>query len=409
MNQLRVILAVGGAAVLGVGAVLGGIGWTISAERSRWPALSETAPFHADALPPLPDPAAGEQAWAQLSVAIQAYTASADGADLRDVLQGEGRPALDQLGAWRGQAAGLRQLDVFLAETEGLVIPQPEHFDDPLPDLLPVQELARLWLVKAWADAEDEEVALAAEQMLKVCRLGERMMEGDSGLVGVMVGVAVYRMGARELRELVSAHEAGALDLAASGLTVPDRGGVARALVAEAELMEALLADPDQAMAGAEATGLSSLTYDPELTQVWYRQQMQPMIDAAAQPRWEREDVEFALPEAGSALGEKLVNPVGRILLSIVTPNYAGMVEREDTARAEGRVLQLWLAARQRARDQEGALPAGQGALVPDYLTAPVLDPFDGEALGIDADAVWSRGAEELDEGTAEGLRLSLQ
>ena len=49
--------------------------------------------------------------------------------------------------------------------------------------------------------------------------------------------------------------------------------------------------------------------------------------------------------------------------------------------------------------DHTGQLPENLEALVPDYLPAPLVDPYDGQPLRYDKEKLWSVGVNLTDDG----------
>jgi hypothetical protein len=241
--------------------------------------------------------------------------------------------------------------------------------------------------------------------MLHVQALAARLMQGDTGLVDVLMGAAIHQVARRELRELLAtfgADDAALHAHAAAGMVALEPGSLARALTVEARAVETVFATHDESMGWVEAWG-----YDEELTRVWYRMHMQGVVDRAGTPRWERAAREPAPPwSAEGGLVRLLHNRTGRILLDVATADYDAMMGHEDAAVTGSRLLMLWVALRRYAFDHGGTVPEQQADLVPDYLPAPLMDPYDGEPLRVDREAVWSVGESEAREDT--DLRLAL-
>lgn len=391
------VLVLGGLLLLG--AVVGGVLYAlVQREDARWPSLANTPRVSA----PTSAVTGDGRAWERLAAASARFPS--DAPDFQQILQSESTPNPDQLAAWQPFASRIDTLRSVVTETSGLVIPQPIRFDDPGVSLLPLLKLCRAWLLSGWAHAAAGAPARGVTEMLHVQALATRFMLGDTGLVDVMVGIAVDQAARRELRELLATFGAGAPSLhahAAAGLVPIEPGSLARALAVEARSVEAVYATHRESMSWVEAWG-----YDEELTRVWYRTQMQRVVDRASTPRWER--VPFAAPpwSTDSGIVQQLHNRTGRILLDVSTADYDAMIAREDAAVAGSRLDVLLLAVRRYAIDHAGALPAAQADLVPGYLPAPLMDPYDGEPLRLDGESLWSAGEGEAPEGTA--LRLAL-
>lgn len=382
--------------------VAGGVLYVlVQQEDARWPSLAET--------PRVSAPTAGVvgdgRAFEQLRTATELFPVEAP--DFNAILAREGPPSADVLMAWQPFAGRIDQLRALVTETSGLTIPQPEGFDDPGFSLLPLLKVSWAWLLSAWTHAATGAPARGVTEMLHVQALAARLMQGNTGLVDTMIGLAIHERARRELRELLSTF--GATDPAlyghaAAGLVPLEPGSLARALVVEASGVEAMLASQLPDMSWVEASG-----YDAELTRVWYRMHMQRVVDQAVAPRWERTPLErLPLWNPDGGLVQQLHNRTGRILLDLAMADYLNMIAHEDAEVAGSRLDVLLVAARRFALDHEGALPRSQADLVPDYLPAPLSDPYDGELLRLDDETVWSVGEPDAPEGLLLRLPLTL-
>jgi hypothetical protein len=376
---------------------LGALQGLMHREAARWPTLADTPRVHA----PTTAARGGGQAWERFEAALVGAPSYA--AELAAHLEPEGPPAEAALSAADDFAPCLRLLRAAVDETDGLVVPLPRALDAPGPDLLPYIHVARAWLLSAWGDAAAGDPALALTEMLRAHELGVRFAEGESGYVGVMVGLTIERLARGELRELLAHYgreQPPLYDQAAGGLRAVAPGVVARGLATEAQLVEGMLVAH-----GATASLIAAWTYDEDLTRVWYRRHMQGVVDRAALPRWERDATALVEPWASAtSWPARWHNRTGRVLLEVVSASYGDSVSREDAAVAGGRLLIMSVALQRYALSHEGLAASSQAALVPELLPAPLLDPFDGEPLRLDAAQVWSVG--EARGSDTEPLRL---
>ena len=392
------VLVLGGLLLLC--AVTGGVLYAlVQREDARWPSLADTPRPSAPTAPEAGD----GRAWERIAEASANFPS--DAPELHRVLDAESTPSADQLSAWQPFAGRIDALRAVVTETSGLSIPQPVGFDDPGVLLLPLLQICRAWLLSGWAQAAEGAPALGLTEMLHVQALAARLMLGDTGLVDTVMGMVIYQMAHGEVRELLATFGSADPALhaqAAAGLVPIEPGCIARALTVEARVVEPVFAMQDEAMPWVEAKG-----YDEELTRVWYRMHMQRVVDRATLPRWQRAPLErLPLWSTDGGLVQQLHNRTGRILLDLETADYDSMIVREDLTVAGSRLLVLLVAVRRYAFDHAGALPARQADLVPGYLPAPLLDPYDGEPLRLDRESIWSVGESEAPEGMA--LRLPL-
>ena len=112
-----------------------------------------------------------------------------------------------------------------------------------------------------------------------------------------------------------------------------------------------------------------------------------------------REDLREAHAEPA-----ELTDPISKLLL----PTYSGVIRRGGATIVGTRAV-LLAAALQLYRLEQGAYPPSLRALVPRYLEAIPLDPFDGALLRARPDGngyvIWSAGPDGVDQGGATSLR----
>ncbi len=382
-----------------VGITVGVLFALVRAEAARWPSLAETPQVTSRSVPARDD----GQAWQRINAACESLPEELP--DFSAILEREGIPSADVLSTAAPFRAHIDSLRAAVTSTEGLSVPLPASWDDPGPQFLPVIRLSWAWLLFAWSSAAAGDPALGLTEMLHVQALGARLTAGDAGLIGTMMGIVIHQKARREILELLAAFGVTQPDLyaqAAAGLVPIEPGGVARGLVGEARMMEAMMAEQRDSMPTLEAWG-----YDDDTTRVWIRLQMKPQVDRAETPRWERVPVEpLPLWSDDGGVVQQLHNRTGRILLSLGMADFGRFVDREDGAVAASRLDILAVAARRFALDHGGALPADQGQLVPTYLPTPLLDPYDGQPLRLEGGSAWSVGEAEAPDGVT--LRRAL-
>lgn len=320
-------------------------------ESARWPELSEVPPPHASA-PLLTDDGS---CWEQMSAALASRQASTE--NVRGALAAEGRP--DVTGAWEPDAEALARLEAL--SCEGLTLP-PMTLDGPAPDTVSLLALTESRMLRAWDRAASAELSAAIDDLLGAAEVGRLLAEGDSTLVGAMVGIRIQEQAARELREVLTEYPAEDALLARAQADWPRvrPGLVARALASESASMEHLMAAlPD--VVEADLGLVASLGgYDQETTLVWHRLYFQQLIDQAERPADQREPVALPVRWASDSLDpvQYLHNPAGRILLEIAVPNMDGFIEKGDDHFTQQQMLAVWLAA-----THDGALPTSASEL----------------------------------------------
>ncbi len=98
-------------------------------------------------------------------------------------------------------------------------------------------------------------------------------------------------------------------------------------------------------------------------------------------------------------------NAMGRFSLATLTPAYDRIVEKITLVKTHGAFVEITVAT-ERMRRRTGNLPSELAALVPDYLPAVPIDPFnDGKPLKYDAEhrTVYTVGAERTFNPSAKG------
>ncbi|MEL6342731.1 MAG: hypothetical protein AAFV53_06335 [Myxococcota bacterium] len=366
-------------------------------ERSRWPTLEET--------PPVSGPDAPAPGDAKSWTALQAVMGQVhEGEGLRGVLETTGAPPEAQRKGWRRDAQAIESAHQYLAEHEGLSLPVLAY-DEALPNMRPLLQLTDAMLLKGWDLASRGEVTAGAVEMLQAAQLGARLTHGDVDLIGAMIGLTIERRARTELAELLQGpgrEDPAAFDRAATLLPTAADGVVARGVARECVAMDALYQQLTESPEIADELGdmpmglSASGAYDPDITRVWNRMMCAEALQQLATPPSRRQPVEpLGLWQDGFHLTQYLHNPVGRILISVSTPNFTIYAERADVERARAAVLSTWIAARRYALAHQGEHPRDLDTLVPKYLASVPVDPMSGQKIQYDTAAVWSMGVSE--------------
>jgi hypothetical protein len=102
--------------------------------------------------------------------------------------------------------------------------------------------------------------------------------------------------------------------------------------------------------------------------------------------------------------------PPGPSLAQFCDAQIQDIILRDTRALAQIRLLETAFALQRHFR-KYGSYPATLVALVPEFLPAPPIDPFSGEALkwrpSSDGPLLWSIGPNALDDGGAVGYQGS--
>lgn len=305
----------------------------------------------------------------------QAMDAADDDDEIGSLFQNDGS-ALDpsELSRWQGDAEALALLDR-VAVREGLSVPIPRTWDEPLPDMMGLIELRASQRLRA-ADLEHQGRTDEALQVLvDILKLGALMKDGEVHLIGFMVGSTwmdttdLHAFGLRHSRDLALQT---ALDDALRQV-VTGRSGP-RALALECRLTENTLRHEDLSeLIGEPAMPL--LRYDADDTIAWLRRDC----------RMDLEQAEKALPERvvpvhpayweGVGLARLVHNPMGRLLMDQSGFGALHFLEREDEALEQLAALRALTAVRA-GREPDLGDPMGGTFLLTDTELSSAHDGF---------------------------------
>ncbi len=375
-------------------------------EDARWP---DPAQVPAIVVPQAPLPA-DQQAWKLLKQACQVVP---DKSWLSEELRVKGPPDARDLAAWKTAEAGLDRLDRAM-ESPGLSIPTPDTnllIGDVDPDTVTLQWLSRAPLLRGWDLALNGDIQAGVTAMGTVLSLGQRLLDADTHLLPMMVGLNIQNLALRELQELLDSTAAGdraahaqALQMVAPLLDSPP--ALPRALAYECNATEKLLRgfgaspsdmaeQPDLPYTLPFPAWTVTPLYNASMSVMWHRLRCSDIITQASTPFHQRREPEnLALwPSEGLPSPSQLVHyPASRVLYQLSYWDYMDFVLREDMMRAHRAVLAVTWAARLHAFDHGGRLPAGTADLVPQYLERVPADPFGAGDVILKDGQVWSLG-----------------
>ncbi len=279
----------------------------------------------------------------------------------------------------------------------------PPGTEDPL--LLELRALAQLLDVRALAQAQAGHLDAAFADALLTVRLGERIATGDDvTLVGAMVGGRIQELGYARVRNLLEARGATALTVSAWLEQLGDRPipAEARHRVWAGEYQ----AFKTQFTSGMERQREGVPFFMRGSSGGYFYHHHRTLAKIAEAFRVHRD----AAGECGQALVEHAdamrpidyvrPNAVGEILSRVAAPAFRRYHE-QFCALEVRRVATRSVLALRAYRLDHGRYPAVLTALVPDYLPALPLDPFDGATLRYSGAQrrVWSVGRDRIDAG----------
>jgi hypothetical protein len=281
----------------------------------------------------------------------------------------------------------------------------PTRFADGISMLLPhaqqIRAGARLLALETVVSAHRRQPDAVMESVTTMFAAA-RSLEQEPILVCQLVRMALSGMARARIAWLLSAdilddEQLQALDaeLATSDYHQPLR----RALMGERVIGLQAFANPRSL--GPDFPN-APLGLTPSSDQTMYLQIMSQMIsaaDSAGPARKQAIDrIDTRLKQLAGNNGAKLRYPITLLMV----PALSAFGEAGSRNEAERDATRTALAI-ERFRHREGRLPAKIDQLVPNYLGAPLIDPFDGAALRYRADAaeylVYSVGSNGVDDG----------
>lgn len=233
------------------------------------------------------------------------------------------------------------------------------------------------------------ELAVLAEEFRRYGMTGDALLGAQAEGTAARGILAVLRLGAIDAETLNDAGRVlDGLERARRGLRTTT--AVERTL-ARAALIE--IAD-----AGREDPGIR-----PRLG--WRRAWSLTVYMAEALEAWDAtadalDAVLAATPDDGGATwraAKELPQP-DNVFLRLFTVAWSMIVSQDANARACSRVARAALAVAEHLA-RRGTLPSALSNLVPDFLPAVPLDPWDGKPLRYEAGKVWSVGRNGIDDG----------
>ncbi|MBI4583937.1 MAG: hypothetical protein HY717_07935 [Planctomycetes bacterium] len=239
----------------------------------------------------------------------------------------------------------------------------------------------------------------ALQEAVKLIRFGHRIENSQGPLVNYLVAIAIRATGVQDLRRWLRRTGVVIEDLKPLieevGRYPVSAGAYGENLKVEYILLVGAL---DQAADGnlqelqMGNLGLGGYIVTrkpflkPQETKRLLVEDMRQMIENGSKVAVERKAIEFEKkygPMEGYKSVKSLNNGVGKIILGFLLPTLWHSVLEKDKAEFYMAALQAELALRCH-RLARGRLPESLEALVPEYLPAVPLDPYDGKPLKYD-------------------------
>jgi hypothetical protein len=305
------------------------------------------------------------------------------------------------------------------AKLERCLTPNVERLDDMITYIRDWLAISKLFMAKAIQERSLGDKAAAAHTSITLMRFGYLVHQHPSSLIEYLVGLAILSSGLTEIENLLPfvASDPQILELLLTELNRIDRleAGLLRAYKAEFRLAEQWIEDYQAGKLDINSLGVglipavgklrrtSSYFFKPEETKQLLAEHYRELI--------EHSDHDYAEiikgNNAPAPIGDIYTTPnffypnaVGRLFISLMTPNLMSVLERKCRASCSTAALRI-LCAIHLYRNAHGQLPDHLEALVPVYLESVPLDPYDNKPLRYDRAklVVYSVGANLTDDG----------
>jgi hypothetical protein len=293
--------------------------------------------------------------------------------------------------------------------------------DTTLPHLIGIKHGMQLAEMAAILDAENNDEKQAAADVLMTLALA-RSLKAEPPLISQLVRSAGVSLAVDALNQVVnrttlSPESLSGLSKALQSMEDYDaRGeGFNRAMASERAIHLDLLGNPNKVTKFLQELGAMGATEMP-------REQLRRMVVHLKQPgslKAEHDYLETSFQQLLSARKETFPDRLkaadliqqcateatnqGLLFCGWSLPDLTGAVRREARCLANLRLALTAVALEQFRAAHNNRYPAGLSELTPDYLGAPLLDPFDGQPLRFRKQAagyvIYSIGSDLKDDG----------
>jgi hypothetical protein len=306
--------------------------------------------------------------------------------------------------------------------------PPTATYADLIPEVGPMRELVRVRQLLARQHAHANLHAEAGTILWDNFHYGARLESSKGVLITWLTASAIQGIALGEMRhyaDQASADRAALLELSHRlQQHTRDTDGLTNALKLEhLPLVDAV----GQVRSGktnyADFTGFGSAARSNKLTRYGYRALgFHPFLQVNKTQRLHAEALRLAIQDLRqpassthssyenfvtqlSAQSRQPINITGRVLLGVILPSIRKVIHHHHRTDANIRLTALYLALRAYHLDHDGALPDSLSALVPAYLPALPLDPFDGQPLRYSRalTTIWSIDHDRRDITTDDG------
>lgn len=314
--------------------------------------------------------------------------------------------------------------EIFIAVESALQAPASEApeiktFADPIPAVGPMRRLGKILTYRAQAAYHVGDHAEALKANLQALRLGQRLSAAKGGFIQVLTGTAIKNMARSSIQSHVDTDTVSkdALREYLSKIVIYENTirDFQTAFKVEHRPFAQMVNDTKSIRTAFNFSRNPSLgalagfpgIYKPQQTIRYHADVIRAYEASLNSPpiKATKSELNVLLDEIVNAPWPgRALNLSGRSILAIVTPTLGDLSITCHRSEANARLTLLYVALRLYSIEHENTLPDTLDALVPDYLPAIPLDPFDGKPLRYSRalTTIWSTDAERTTITTAD-------
>jgi hypothetical protein len=286
-----------------------------------------------------------------------------------------------------------------------------------LPEVTYIRHMAKVLALESAVAAEDGDTRRAAEILLDSCRL-ERSLDGKPFVITALVRMAVHALARDRIERTINL--CGLSDASLQRLQTELRGQEGADYYKQALFSERVIfIDTVRWLQSAPAGSMTGITggggfstssgFPIPVDAVWKFLPILPRLDEAAGIRFYNDLIQAVEdPDAASIqrvkAAESLITtlPMYCLVTHIMMPSFSRTTEVWVRSVGQNRALQAAIAC-ERYRLATGGWPEALDALVPDYLAAVPVDPFDGKPMRYaqtdEGIKIWTISENLIDDG----------
>jgi hypothetical protein len=282
-------------------------------------------------------------------------------------------------------------------------VPEMRHVSQPIPYVWTWRRAASVVLCRSRLRHEEGREIEALNDAMLAVRFGRRIEDAQGGLIHYHIGLGIREQGLRQLVYLISRTRVGPQEMKRlveeGARLLPTLEALQEVCQQEYALVSAAFGDQAE-MKRELGSGFrgwwNRLAFKPNQARRLLAEDIQALMADAGKPEAAR-DRDLASKYSGRV---GVLPSDGRLLLGAVVSQFARTLERRDLASLELSAARVLLALKCHVAER-GRLPDTLAELVPAYLDAVPLDPFDGKPLRYSRakKVIYSVGADLADAG----------